>query len=176
MKSNNSCTAIFPSHDLAESAIKPLQNVGIDIKSVSIIGKDYHTEEKVHGYYNMGDRMKFWGKNGAFWGSLWGILFGGAFLFVPGIGPIAVAGPFVQVLIGLLEGAAIGGGLGAFGAALASIGIPKDSIVNYETAIKADKFVLIVHDDDNLLDKAQYALQEIPGVESVELHMGEDSQ
>ena len=30
----------------------------IDIKKLSIVGKEYHTEEHVVGYYNAGDRMK----------------------------------------------------------------------------------------------------------------------
>jgi hypothetical protein len=33
----------------------------------------------------------------------------------------------------------------AIGAGLYSIGIPKDSIVQYETALKANKFVVIAH-------------------------------
>jgi hypothetical protein len=37
------------------------------------------------------------------------------------------------------------GALGALGAGLYSIGIPKDSIVKYETALKTDQFLLIVH-------------------------------
>jgi hypothetical protein len=35
--------------------------------------------------------------------------------------------------------------LGALGAGLYSIGIPKDSIVKYETALKTDQFLLLVH-------------------------------
>jgi hypothetical protein len=31
------------------------------------------------------------------------------------------------------------------GAALASIGVPKDEVIKYETALKADKYVVIVH-------------------------------
>jgi len=37
------------------------------------------------------------------------------------------------------------GGLGAIGAGLYSIGIPKDSVVKYETAIKSDKFLVLAH-------------------------------
>ena len=37
------------------------------------------------------------------------------------------------------------GGLSAIGAGLYSIGIPKDSIVEYEAAIKSDQFVLVAH-------------------------------
>jgi hypothetical protein len=40
--------------------------------SCQIVGKGYHTDEQVVGYYNTGDRMKVWGKNGAFWGGFWG--------------------------------------------------------------------------------------------------------
>ena len=36
----------------------------------------YHSEENVVGFYNAGDRMMYWGKTGAFWGGLWGLLFG----------------------------------------------------------------------------------------------------
>jgi len=38
------------------------------MKKLSIVGRDYHTDEHVVGYYNTGDRMKVWGKTGAFWG------------------------------------------------------------------------------------------------------------
>ncbi len=44
-----------------------------------------------------------------------------------------------------LEGAVEVGALGVLGVGLYSIGIPKDSIVKYETALKTDQFLLIVH-------------------------------
>jgi hypothetical protein len=37
------------------------------------------------------------------------------------------------------------GGLSALGAGLYSIGIPKDSIVKYETALQTDQFLLVAH-------------------------------
>ena len=145
MKKNNSVVAIYPSHTAAEAAIKELQQSGFDMKKLSIVGRDYHTDELVVGYYNTGDRMKAWGKTGAFWGGLWGLLFGSAFFWIPGVGPLLVAGPLVSWIVGALEGAIVVGGLSAIGAGLYSLGIPKDSIVRYETALKTDKFVLIVH-------------------------------
>ena len=99
----NSVVAIFESHNRAEDAIRELQKSGFDMKKLSIIGKDYHTEENVVGYYNTGDRMKYWGKLGAFWGGFWGILFGSAFFWLPGIGTVLVAGPLVVWIIGALE-------------------------------------------------------------------------
>jgi len=82
---------------------------------------------------------------GAFWGGLWGWLFGSAMFFIPGVGPMMLAGPLVGWLVGALEGAVVVGGTSAIGAALFSIGIPKDSILQYETALKTDKFVVIAH-------------------------------
>jgi hypothetical protein len=142
---NSAIVAIYPSHTAAEAAVKELQQSGFDMKKLSVVGRGYHTDQQVVGYYNVGDRMKHWGKLGAFWGGLWGLLFGSAFFLIPGVGPLLVAGPLVSWIVGALEGAVVVGGLSAIGAGLYSLGIPKDSIVRYETALKADKFVLIAH-------------------------------
>ena len=158
MSKFDSVVAVFQTHSEAERAVKELQRTGIDMRSVSILGKDYHTDEQVVGYYNAGDRMKRWGKTGAFWGGFWGLLFGSAFFAIPGVGPILVAGPLVAWIVGALEGAVVVGGLSAAGAGLYSIGIPKNSVVEYETAVKSDKFVLIVHGTATEVSKAKEVL------------------
>lgn len=145
MSEKNSVVAVFQSHDQAEHAIRELQRSGFDMTKLSIVGRDYHSDEHVVGYYNAGDRMMYWGKLGAFWGGLWGMLFGSAFFLVPGVGPLLVAGPLVMWIVGALQGAAVMGGLSALGAALASIGIPRNSILKYEASLKAGKFLLILH-------------------------------
>jgi hypothetical protein len=150
----NSVVAIYNTHTEAEAAVKELEKSGFDMKKLSIIGKDYHAEEHVVGYYNTGERVKYWGKLGAFWGGFWGLLFGSAFFFVPGIGPLVVGGPLVSWIIGALEGAVLVGGLSAVGAALYSIGIPKDSIVKYETSLKANKFLVVAHGSAEEVNKA----------------------
>jgi len=148
MTKNNSIVAIFKSHIEAETAVKELQQAGFDMKKLSIVGRDYHTDENVVGYYNIGDRMKYWGKLGAFWGGFWGLLFGSGFFLIPGIGPLLVAGPIVSWIVGALEGAVVVGGLSALGAGLFSMGIPKDSILKYETAVKSGKYIVIAHCSD----------------------------
>ena len=140
-----SIIAEYESHVAAEKAVRELQAGGIDMKKLSIIGHDYHSEEQVIGYYNAGDRMKYWGRQGAFWGGLWGVLFGSAFFWIPGVGPVLVAGPLVATIIAGLEGAVTFGGLSALGAALASIGVPQNSVLQYEASLKAGKFLLILH-------------------------------
>jgi hypothetical protein len=83
------------------------------------------------------------------------MLFGSAFFAIPGIGPVLVAGPLVAWIVGGLEGAAVVGGLSAVGAGLMSIGIPKDSVVQYETALKTDQYLLVVRDTTSEVARAR---------------------
>jgi uncharacterized membrane protein len=155
MNDRNSVVAIYAMHEQAAQAVKDLQEAGVDMKTLSIVARDQHADEHVTGYYNAGDRMKYWGKMGAFWGGFWGLLFGSAVFAIPGVGPVLVAGPLVASIVAGLEGAAVVGGAGVIGAGLASIGIPKDSVLQYELALKTDQFLLIVHDSPNAIEKAK---------------------
>ena len=160
MSAKNSVVAIFQSHSQAEDAVRELQKDGFDMKKLSIIGRDYHTEEHVVGYYNTGDRMMYWGKLGAFWGGFWGLLFGSAFFWVPGIGQVLVAGPLVAWIVGALEGAVVTGGLTALGAGLYSIGIPENSIVQYEAEVKNGKLLLVAHGTTDEVERAKDLLHQ----------------
>ncbi len=160
MSNTNSVVAVFTSHDQAEAAIRELQNDGFDMKKLSIVGKDYHTEEHVVGYYTTGDRMMYWGKMGAFWGGFWGLLLGGAFFWVPGIGQLLVAGPAVMWIVGALEEAAVVGGVTALGAGLYSMGIPKNSVVKYETEVKNGRLLLILHGTADEVECAKLLLEQ----------------
>jgi hypothetical protein len=116
--------------------------------------------------------MMYWGKMGAFWGGFWGLLFGSAFFMIPGLGPILAAGPVVAWIVGALEGAALVGGVSALGAGLYSMGIPKDSIVKYETALKTDQFLLIAHGTVGEVAKAKDII-ETTHPSQLALHSGE---
>jgi len=151
--------ACFEHHSQAEQAVQQLAKAGQDMKNLSIVGRDYHTEEVAVGYVNTGDKMLAWGKFGAFWGSIWGILFGSAVLIVPGVGTVLVGGWIVAAVVAALEGAVIGGGLGAVGGALSSVGVPKDSIIAFESAIKAGKFLVIVRGTPTEVTQAQAILK-----------------
>jgi hypothetical protein len=113
--------------------------------------------------------MKYWGKWGAFWGGLWGLLFGAAFFIVPGIGPVVAAGSIVTWIIAALEGSIVVGGLSALGAGLYSLGIPKNSVVQYETSIKAGKFVLVAHGTAEEAAKARDMLK-TSGAEQIDTY------
>jgi hypothetical protein len=143
-KTTDSVIAVFSDHNAAEAAVKKLAAAGFDIKNLSVVGKGYHSEEKVVGFYNAGDRVKFWGARGLFWGGLWGWFLGGLFMMTP-VGHVVVLGYLAAAAISAVETAVMVGGLSALGAALFSIGIPKNSVIDYEAAVKADGFLVMAH-------------------------------
>jgi len=145
METSDAVIAVFPDHCEAEAAVKELVTAGFEMKNLSVVGKGYHTEEKVIGFYNIGDRVKFWGARGAFWGGLWGLFFGGVFMTIPVIGNVIVLGYLAATAVSAVESAIMIGGLSALGAALYSIGVPKDSVIQYEAAVKADNFLVMAH-------------------------------
>ena len=89
---------------------------------------------------------------------------------IPGIGPLIIAGPIVGWLVAALEGAVVVGGLSAIGAGLYGLGIPKDSILQYETALKTDKYVLIAHGSVAETTNARNILADT-GADSMEEHI-----
>ena len=143
--------ATYANHDQAEAAVRLLNQRGIDMRHLSLIGQNYHTEQQPLGFVNTGDRVLSWGKLGAFWGAIWGLLLGSAMLFVPGVGYVFFAGWIVS----MLGGAVIGGAAGALGGALASIGVPNDTVVRYETALRAGSFLLIAHGTEEETQRAR---------------------
>jgi hypothetical protein len=154
----NVTVAVFRNHAEAEGAVKQLQQAGFDMKNLSIVGKDYEMREDVVGYYTTGDRIARWGAVGAFWGGIWGLLLGAAFFIVPGVGPVLVGGPLVAAIVGALESAVVTGGLSAIGAGLYGLGIPKNSVLAYEGAIQAGKYVLIAHGTEEEATQARELL------------------
>jgi len=158
MEKSDTVVAVFADHNAAEAAVKKLAAAGFAMKHLSVVGKGYHTDEKVVGFYNIGDRVRFWGTRGAFWGGFWGLFLGGLFMTVPVVGHVVVLGYLAAMAISAIETAAVVGGLSALGAALYGIGIPKDSVIEYETAVKADDFLVMAHGSAQEMARAKAIL------------------
>lgn len=171
MEPADTVVAVFADHPSAEAAIKKLTGTGFDMKNLSVVGKGYHTDEKVVGFYNAGDRIKFWGTRGAFWGGFWGLFLGGLFVTVPVVGQVVVLGYLAAIAIAAIENAVIVGGISALAAALYSIGIPKDSVVQYETALKADGFLVMAHGSEADIARAKTILGSV-SASRVDVHTG----
>jgi hypothetical protein len=158
MEKTDTVVAVFADHLAAEAAVKQLASSGFEMKNLSVVGKGYHSEEKVVGFYTAGDRIKFWGTRGAFWGGFWGLFLGGLFMTVPVVGHVIVLGYLASVAISGIETAVMAGGLSALGAALYSIGVPKDSVIEYESALKADAFLVMAHGSEAEMARAKAIL------------------
>jgi hypothetical protein len=171
MEKPETVVAVFADHNAAETAVKQLAEAGFEMKNLSVVGKGYHTEEKVIGFYSAGDRIKFWGTRGAFWGGLWGLFFGGVFMTIPVVGHVIVLGYLAAVAVSAVEAAVVTGGLSALGAALFSIGVRKDSVIRYEAAVKADSFLVTAHGTATEMLRAKKVLDTL-GPLSVDVHDG----
>ena len=158
MEKMNVVVAVYNTHPQAEEGLRAFQSSGFDMKKLSIVGKDFRTEEHAVGYYNTGDSVRFWGKTGAFWGGLVGILFSSAFLVIPVVGHLIILGPLVSSIVGGLEGAAVGGASSALFAALVGMGIPRDSVIQYENEVKAGRFLVVAQGTQDEVERAKGVL------------------
>ncbi|SFN70997.1 quinol:electron acceptor oxidoreductase subunit ActD [Sphingomonas sp. OK281] len=159
MKFSHSIVAVFDDHAQADTAVKALAASGFGLRRLSIVGKGYHSDQTATGFYNSGDRIRFWGSRGALWGGLWGLFMGGLYATVPVVGGVVLLGHLAATVITAIEGAVMLGGTGALVAALASLGIPEDSIVTYETEIAADGFLVMAHGSEAEMERAKLVLE-----------------
>lgn len=166
---NHIVMALFGTHEAADGAVRKLGASAVPLAAISVIGRNYHSEDQPVGYFNAGDRARFYGKYGAFWGGLAGLLLGSGFFFVPVLGPIVALGPIASIIVGGIEGAVLAGGASALAGALTAVGAPRNSVVRYETAIKADQFLVTVHVQQGEVARIQQLLQQAGGTE-VEAH------
>ncbi|MDP9109182.1 MAG: DUF1269 domain-containing protein [Pseudomonadota bacterium] len=139
---------LFATHREAEHAIRTLASAGFNVKHLSLIGTGIESEEHPMRVHTVADKIRAWGGTGAFWGGVWGLLLAPAVFLLPGLGPVAMAGPMASSMVGAMEGALVVGGASALGAALTATGVERAGIVQFETALKAQKYALIVHGNE----------------------------
>ena len=167
---------IYASETRAQQLVEKLIHEDFPMDRISLLSRAGGAGDDMLGvtYHNTAERMKVWGKHGAFWGAIWGLLASATGLFVlPGLGPLLVAGPIVEAFSAALAGAAVAGGTMA-GAAVVShlasalhrIGIPEDELQQIEAAVEAGQYVVILHCAPNEAEKMAHTLA-WAGAESV---------
>ena len=143
--SEQSTIGVYDTMSKAEDAVRQLNLGGYPIKQVSIVAQNLQSEREVHGFITAGDVAKNGAATGAWVGGLFGLLVGAAFVWLPGFGPLVVAGPLSAALLGGAEGAVAGAvGGGALGA-LVGWGVSKQHILKYEEVLKGGKYLVIAH-------------------------------
>lgn len=142
---NNTVLVLYKSFAEANAAIKELRQYGFEMKHLWIVGRHASINEDMNGFHIAKNGDKYWKKLRAFWGGIWGLLFGSAIFLIPGLGPFLFAGPFVSWIVWSLEGAVNAGGLSEMGACLHNLGLPKGNIKQFAIALKSGKYVVIAH-------------------------------
>jgi hypothetical protein len=153
--------AIFSDRYEVELAVKKLAAAGFDFADVSIVGKGYQSDEKIVGFHSAGGRMTFWGKRGEFWGELWDLFAGGVSMTIPAVGCVIVLGYLADVVVAAVEGSTLFGGMSAWGAALYGLGTPRQSVLEYEQAVKSDGFLVMARGTNDELARAKRALETV---------------
>jgi hypothetical protein len=146
MQASDSIIAVFADHGPAETAVRHLVKEGFTGETLSVVGKAYDRGDKAVGFFDVGGQVRFWGERGEFWGRLWNLFSGGLFVTVPVVGPVIVLGGMATNAMSAVDDANRAGGSNAIGVALSAVGIPRDSVLQYEFAVKADGFIVMAHD------------------------------
>lgn len=128
----------------AEDAVSRLIDGGLSAEKISVVGKDMQCEKQVHGFVTSCDVAKQTAAGSAWFGGLFGMLAGAAFLWVPGVGPLVVAGSLTATLLGGVEGAVAAAAAGGVLGWLGSLGIEKKHIIKYEDHFKAGRYLVVV--------------------------------
>jgi hypothetical protein len=156
--SGSAVVAVYDNKEAIEAAVNELKQAGFDLSKVSVVGRDAHRAGQPAAFVTMADRVAFWGEMGALFGGLWGFVTSAALIAIPDFGLVVAMGPVGALLAGVLESAAIVGGLSALGAALFSLGVPEEHWPQYENELRAGKFLLVVSGGQQEIESARKVL------------------
>jgi len=155
---SSSVVAVYSNHPAAEGAVRQLHNAGFARQDLSIVGRDFQVTEEPVGFVSAADYAEAGAKTGACFGGLFGLVVGAAFLILPGVGPIVVAGPLAAAVVAGIEGALAGTALGSLAGALVGWGVPNERALKYETQVKGGKFLVIVRGTEEVVARARSTL------------------
>jgi hypothetical protein len=157
-----SIVGVYDTLSQAEDAVRTLNAAGFPIQQVSILARDLTSERQVNGFLTTGDLATEGVTTGAWLGGLFGLLVGAAFIWVPGFGPLIVAGPLAAAIAGGVEGAVVGATGGGLLGALIGWGVSRDQVLKYEEHLKGGQYLLVAHGTDDQVAQAGDLLRAMP--------------
>jgi len=134
----------YDSRASARAAIEMPEAVGIHTTRLSLGVRGSELDRHDSGF-DAGDGMKYLGLQGAIWGALWGPCLGSALFLFPEGGPLVAMGSRAGLIASAINASAVGGTAGVIAVALATVGVPMDSIAKYELELKAGRCVVVAH-------------------------------
>jgi hypothetical protein len=165
MPDKNAAVAVYATHDQAEAAVRRLQEAGIPMERVSLVGRGGRDGSRAVGQYTRGSEVRHVGEHRGLWGFLSGLLADTGTFVIPGAGPVMAAGPAVGWVAEALENAE-GGDADAVSAGLTGAGIPPDDVQRYHTALQDGDVLLIVHSSPDEVKRAKSVLDNTGARES----------
>lgn len=141
--------AVFANPDDAHAVVEEMIKHNFPMDQVSVLHKAGGQGDDFLGiaYTDEKERFKVWGAEGALWGSLGGLLAGAGLMLIPGVGPVLVAGPVIEAIVGAVAGAGImtaGAAATHLTIALRRMGIPEDKLEILHQAVMDGKTVVLL--------------------------------
>lgn len=145
--------ATYDSHEKALNAVKKLERHKIPLDHVSILGKADIVEDNLHirSTKTVKDSPLYIGMGA---GVLTGLLTGIGVFTIPGFGFLYGAG----AIIGAIGGFDLGIIAGGIGSVLMNLGFPEDEAVKYKEHLKKGKFLVLLSDGMEEIEKAEHIL------------------
>ena len=172
----NAIVAVYADHGAADAAIRKIAEAGLDMRQFSIVGRTDHAIDRSVSLRRAGERIRFWAGCGALWGGVGGLLLGGLMITIPEVGIVLVFGHMTMVVVAAvsaaIDGATVLGGLGALGAALASLGILHHDHLLFGEALKAGGVLVLGHGTSAEVEWARVLLQHA-GPEQITIHVSD---
>jgi len=142
MTTDHAAIGVYSNHAAVESAVRKLEQSGISLDKISIIGGDRQVDDALLGRYSPPEFVEQGlqhqvEREGIWLGGLLGLLVGFSSFLMPGIGVLVVVGP----LAGLLGGMGVGGVMGAVVSETAFHDIAAD----YRDWLATGNMLVIVH-------------------------------
>lgn len=165
MSKNTAVFGIYPNRIAVEEGTENLRRAGFRSTDISVlVAENQGTKDFAH-------EKNTKAPEGAAGGVLAGVVAGGVFglltgigaIAIPGMGPLLAAGPLVAALAGAGAAGTIGGIVGA----LAGLGVPEYEARRYEGRIREGGLLVSVHCDDHLWVKRATEIMTQTGAQDV---------
>lgn len=132
---------VYGDQAAAEAAVHNLQQTGVRLPQISVMGRDWQAREAVEGFWSItpgeekglvrdGERF------GLRIGSLFGLLEGFALLLIPGLGSLVILGP--------IAGLVVGGSLGALVGIMSGHAEAEDLSSKYRERLTTGRFLVVI--------------------------------
>ena len=162
MASDGGVISVFAALEEAEEAVRRLDEHGFAISNVSIVASDLTSEREIRGFVSTGDVARRGAGIGGWIGGIFGLLIGAALIWVPGFGPLVIAGPLAAMILAGVEGAAVGVAGGGLLGGLIGLGVSREHVLKYEDHLRGGRYLVIAHGSPEEVSRAEDILRREP--------------